>query len=314
MKKIYIFIILLLLLIIACFIPVSQQKSILIKSSFLNVFDQLQNAENWKKWRPDLRKAAIADSDKIETKTFPGSFIINYKDLALDVKLVEGSFKVSERNDTEDINYDMTVLPGKTSVNSLVAVKKWTSFIKYLADGLKDSILKSTHVTDLKSFMETDSLFYGFNISKTRVPGDNLIEMRKAVLKKDKFVEAAKMKADLQQYMKTNNLKQIQPLIAQFLQLSKDSDQVNVGFFIDKEIKPYKEIQFVRMPKGGPLYITKFNGKFNKRQKVYTALHQYFTDHSYQRAILPFETYLDDKLPTTDTDKVNIIVNFTSYF
>ena len=68
------------------------------------------------------------------------------------------------------------------------------------------------------------------------------------------------------------------------------------------------------MPKGGPLYAAKYTGSFNQRKKVYASLHQYFTDHSYQTAILPFESYLDDKLPTSDTDKVNIQLNFSSYF
>jgi hypothetical protein len=68
------------------------------------------------------------------------------------------------------------------------------------------------------------------------------------------------------------------------------------------------------MPKGGPLFAAKFSGRFSKRQKIYNALQQYFADRHHQPAILPFETYFDGKLPSSDTDKVNIQVNFTSYY
>jgi len=157
-------------------------------------------------------------------------------------------------------------------------------------------------------------LFYGCTIFKTRVPDSNLIVMRKEVLKKDKFTAAAKMLAELQQYIKTNNLRQMQPLIAQFLRKGNDSTLVNVGYFINKKVNPGMGMEFERMPKGGPLYAVRFKGRFSKRQKVYSGVQQFFNDHRFQSAILPFETYLDNKLPATDTDKVNIQVNFSAYF
>src|SRR3569623_1993814 len=97
----------------------------------------------------------------------------------------------------------------------------------------------------------------------------------------------------LQQFIKAHGTKKIQPIIAQFLPTSADSTQLNVGFYIDKEVKSEKDIIFARMPKGGPLYSVLYKGKFNQRSKAYIALRQYYTDHYYQSAILPFETYLD---------------------
>jgi effector-binding domain-containing protein len=122
------------------------------------------------------------------------------------------------------------------------------------------------------------------------------------------------MKATLQQFVKTHDLNKVQPLIAQFFPVGKDSTHINIGFYIDKEVKGEGDVSFAQMPKGGPLYAAKFNGKFNQRQKIYEGIHQYFINHLYQQAILPFESYLDDKLPTSDTDKVNIQVNFSTYF
>ena len=105
----------------------------------------------------------------------------------------------------------------------------------------------------------------------------------------------------------------MQPVIAQFNQNIKDSVQVKVGFFINKEVKSGNGIQFTRMPKGGPLYAVKFKGEFSKRGGAYEALKQYFTDNSHQMVLLPFETYLNNKLPVSDNDTINIQVNFGTF-
>jgi effector-binding domain-containing protein len=102
--------------------------------------------------------------------------------------------------------------------------------------------------------------------------------------------------------------------MAQFLPKGKDSVEVNIGLFIDKEIKPDKVFSFVSMPKGGQLYAIKYKGRFDKRYKLYAAAKQYYADHSYHTIILPFETYLNNKLPASDTDHVNIQVNFSAVF
>ena len=163
--------------------------------------------------------------------------------------------------------------------------------------------------------METDSLNYGCNIFKTRVPESNLVVINKTVLSKDKFTEAAGALSELNQLVNKHKLKQTQPLIAQFIpKLKTDSTEIKVGLFIDKETVSENNVVFTRMPKGGPLYSAKYSGRFDRRMKVYAGLQQYFTDHLYQQAIKPFESYPGNKLPTSDTSHVNIQVNFSAFF
>jgi effector-binding domain-containing protein len=314
MKKKVIGLLLLLIIFAACFIPVTQQKNILVKTSFLNIYSLLVSPVKWEEWRPDLKKFIDADSSKISIQKDSGSFIIKYGDLKLDVKSTGNSFDINEHSDNNTINYNYTLLPDKAANKTLITVNKKNSAINYLIGKLKADPFSDTHITDLKNFVETDSLLYGCKIFKTRVPVSNLIVIKREVLSKNKFTEAKQMFDALTQYVKTHDVKQVRPLIAQFLRIGKDSAQVNVGFFIDKEVTSDKVITFTRMPKGGPLYSTIFRGEFSKRQKAYNSLHQYFIDHRYQSAILPFETYLDNKLPASDTDSVNILVNFSTYF
>jgi effector-binding domain-containing protein len=314
MKKIVILLLLILVISAICFIHLTQQKTITIKGPFLKVYSQLVNADDWEKWRPDLRKIRLTDSNKIFVQKSSNSFLISHADLKLNVKLAGNSVNITEQNNSKINNYTYTLLPGKLLDKTIITVEKKTNIINYLIGKIKPASFSDTYIGDFKNFMETDSLYYGCRIFKTRVPGSNLIVITKAVLTKNKFAEASKMLYSLQQYVKTNNIKQIQPLIAQFTPIDKDSTQDKVGFFIDKEVKSVGDIYFVRMPKNGPIYASKFYGEFYKRRKIYTGLKQYFSDHLYELAILPFETYLDNKLPVSDTDKIKIQVNFCTFF
>jgi effector-binding domain-containing protein len=323
MKKKVILLSLLVIVIVVCFIPVTIQKTIAIKAPLLNVYEQLSNPQNWEKWRPDIKKVFIADSNKISIqKDIPTSFRIKYAGQELNVISNENLLIINDTRDNKTVNYSYTIVPDQLQMTvldnhpkkTLVIANKKVSLINYLIGRLRPVSFSDTHIDDFRRYMETDSLLYGCSIFKTEVPENNLIEIKKEVLSKNKFTEAAKMLAIMQQFVKTHDVKQVQPLIAQFLSKGKDSTQVNIGFYIDKEVKGENDVNFVRMPKGGPLYAAKFKGKFTERQKVYGGLHQYFIDHLYQSAILPFETYLDNKLPASDTDRVNIQVNFSAYF
>jgi len=314
MKKKILILLGLAIVIAACFIPVTQQKTINIKSSFLNLFTQLDSPPNWKKWRPDINAIPDADSSKVLIKRDSNLFSLNYGQKKLEVRSGGYLYNIEDGWGNGTTYYDYTIVPDKSPNEVSVIVSKRTSVINYLIGKLSKTSFDDTHIDDLKKFMETDSLLYGFNIFKTKVPDENLIEIKRKVPTKDQFSNAANMQVVLQEFLKKHNLKKVQPLIAQFLPRDKDSTQVNIGFFIDKKVKGENEVIFAEMHKGGPLYAAKYVGSFEQRQKVYASLRQYFQNHSYQQAILPFEMYLDDKLPTSGTDSVDIQVNFVTYF
>ena len=314
MKRKVILISLIVLVFAACFIPVTQQKSISINAPFLNVFVQLSNPLNWEKWRADIRPVTLADSSRIELQKDTSSFEMRYRSHKLNVRLQGYTVFINDAWNKKLTSYYYIVVPAKQRNTTSVTVYKNVFSIIYLIGKITPFSFDDTHVDDLKRFMETDSLHYGFNIFKTRVPDTNLVEIKRNVLIKDKFTTAATMKHILEQYIKKHHVKKTQPLIAQFLPLGKDSIHINVGFYINKEVKRENDVIFTRMPRGGPLYCAIYRGRFDHRSKAYTALHQYFNDHLYQLSILPFEIYLDDKLPLSDTTKVITQVTFASYF
>jgi hypothetical protein len=82
---------------------------------------------------------------------------------------------------------------------------------------------------------------------------------------------------------------------------------------ISKRVAAGKPIDFMEMPRNGHIYTVKFRGRFNQRAKAYASVRRYFADRNIPSLILPFETYLDNKLPKNDLDTVNIQINFATY-
>jgi len=316
-KKIVLPLLLIVLAAALFFIPVNQEKTVSVNAPFLNVFTAVFTPNKWVNWQASLRKATVTDSGKITFQKQRGRFTIKYDSLLISVKQTGTRAEITQTAGTTLSHYTYDIVPGtfdKKQGNTEVIASREVSLFGYLKGLLGSTDFSDSHIDDIKTYFETDSLLYGFKVFKNGVPEADLIEVSKLVLKKDKFTTAAALLADLQAYVKKNNIKQMQPLIAQFLRKGTDSTKVNVGFFIDRQVKPDNIVHYVRMPLGGALYVAAYHGPFNKRQKVYNALDQYFTDHLYTQAIVPFEMYLDNKLPTSDTSKVNIRLNYTAYY
>lgn len=296
-----------------CFIPFTQQKTVTVNASFFNVYQQLAKARNWEKWRSDLRNAWLTDSTKISGTQDANGFKINYASIKLNVNIENGyTFKIKENNGNKELDYGYTVLPGKFQDTTLITLAEKTNVLNYLLNKLHAREVSQTHITDFKNFMENPSLYYGYEITKTKVTDTNIIVLRRVVLAKDKFSEAAKTLNTLKQYVTLNGLKQTQPLIAQFIPKNGDSSQVNIGLPINKKAFTKNHIVYMMMPKNGNIYTAKFRGKFNERQKVYAVMQQFFHDKAIQAPAVPFETYLNNKLPASDTAQINIQVNFPS--
>ena len=314
MKKIIILTTLACIILALYFVPVSLEKTTAIKSSFFNVYEQLSRPEHWKRWRPDLRNALFADSNQLSVKKGPNSFTISRGNQQLNVNLAGTLINITDKNKDTTTAYSYFVVPDNPPDKTLITVYKDANLFTYLLNKLEPVSFADTHVNDLKHFMETDSLLYGFNILKTKVTDDKLLVILKDAPAKTELAVANNSLNQLKQFIKKNKLNQTAPLIAQFTPKNNDSVQVKVGIYIDREINSYKDITFERMPKGGNLRAAKFTGRFNERNRAYDAMQRYFNDHSLQQGILPFEVYTDNKLPVNDTDKINIKLLFATLF
>src|SRR5438309_587390 len=100
MKKRILALSVLLLVIATCLIPINQQKTITIKSPFLNVFIQLSNPANWRKWRSDMNTIPDADTNKFIVKKDTSSFQLSYGQKKLNSKLKGYLFEIEDGWDT----------------------------------------------------------------------------------------------------------------------------------------------------------------------------------------------------------------------
>ncbi|WP_295670538.1 hypothetical protein [uncultured Mucilaginibacter sp.] len=311
MKKKVILISILLLVILLFFFPFTQQQSVSVKASFFNAYQQLAVGENWIQWRNDLRAANSSDKTKVICKQHLNNFVISYGDNSLSVNTINGyTFSIAEQNSNE---YSYTLIPEKATNITTVMVTEKTNGLKLLLELITNHNISQNHIADFKNFMEDPDLYYGYKIIKKRVTDTCIIVLKKAVLSKNKFNEAAKTLGTLKQFIYAKGLQQTQPLIAQFFPKNNDSTHVNIGLPINKKTTTNKLISFMEMPASGSIYTVRFHGKFADRLKVYAAVRRYFNDRNLAMPILPFETYLDNKLPENDLDIINIQINFTTY-
>src|ERR1700754_4618610 len=110
MKKKVILLSLLFIVIAACFIPVTQQKTISTNTPLLMVYRQLSDPQNWIKWRPDLRKISAADPNKISVQKDTASFRIRYAGKELGVSMNENLFIVNDTPGNKATSYSYTIL------------------------------------------------------------------------------------------------------------------------------------------------------------------------------------------------------------
>ena len=308
MKKIGFLILIIIIISGVLFIPVTNQKTVTVKALFFNTYQQLSSAGNWLKWRRDLRPAWMADSSKISVTKTQNGFDLKYRDSVIHVAVNGYSLYISE---TGNPNYAYTVFPDTNQNKTNITVFEQTNILNYLFKS--DHLLSDTHITDLKGFLENPDLYYGYQITKIKVTDTALVVLNRVVLDKLKFTTAQQNLAILKQYIAANGLKQTQPFIAQFLPKQKDSVLVNIGVPVNRNVIPRQPIHFMRMPPYGNLYTLKYHGKFKDRVNAFSAMRRFFTDRQLPMPILPFETYLDNKLPLSENDTVNIKLNFSTF-
>ncbi|HVV55081.1 MAG TPA: hypothetical protein VHC47_07150 [Mucilaginibacter sp.] len=314
MKKTVIALFIILVLAAICFIPVTRKKTSVIKAPFFNVYEQLSKAANWERWRTDLRGKMAADSARVLAKSENNGFTMKFDSLQLRMKILDGySFNINELKNGNQIEYNYVVTPDGLENQTTITVSERNTLISYVIDLFSNRSWSETNIADLKNFMETPDLYYGYRIYKIHVTDTSIVVLRKKVRSADKFTDAAKMLNELKQYIREKGLSETQPLMAQFFDRSNDSTQVNIGIPVNKKASPKGQIVYMTMPSTGYFYAANFKGTFDMKQKAYRQVYQYFNDRHMQIPILPFDTYLDNKLPVSDTSMIDIRINFPTF-
>ncbi|MDN5284685.1 MAG: Effector-binding protein [Mucilaginibacter sp.] len=302
-------VIILFLLIVIGFIPFQQHSSVNIRSNYFDVCQQLISPDSWKNWQPDIRKGFDDTKNSRVAKDNVG-FLISIPGQVFNIKNANGNkFYVGRTVNFIDHHYCYTVMPGIANNTATVIIDIKNNVAKWLFSQFDPSEKNTDIIKQLKSFMEDDKQYYGFDISEKSVAESYLAVKKEMIPVKNKYSAIVKAAQELHDFVDQHNIKPVQALAGAYYSQKNDSLQILIGIPVNKRIAPTANIVFMNMP-GGKVLVGDYSGKYGERQKIYNAMERYIQDHTLLKQVAPFERYLNNKVPESDTDIVNMQVNY----
>jgi effector-binding domain-containing protein len=309
MKRFLIAILILGILLLVCFIPVIKRSETRIEASIIDVSMQLNKAERWKLWHIPLKQAFEARPSGYEVinNYSQHSFSIRTGQLSYNVANSNaGDFdiKVSKKNKTSHCRLRLSVLPEASF--TMVTSETETPLIYTLFPlGKPDEIGEN-----LKEFMETPGLYYGFPIQVTGVVDSNVAVLKKTVAVNEKFTALPRLLEDLKHYANANKLTIMQPPMLQFQQLGKDSLDIVMMLTVNKPGPNKSNISCSKMPVRGRMLIGRFKGKFIDRTQLNSAMEKYILDKNLESIVSSYEKYYSYPLPEHEISEVDVEIYY----
>lgn len=302
MRKFW-WIVVVVVLVIAGMIPYEQHDHLLIKKRYENVYSLLLKPEQWQKWHPQVKAAWRRDAVALEIEKQKLGFKINAAKLHIDVRINGFGFDVDQELGSFSSVYSFTVLPATNTRYTDVQLITLSSFFKKLSGWLWHTS-PLLDLRSLKQFIEDDKAYYGYNISIQNAVDTSIAVEQKTVSVKERNTTVATIRQNLQRFVEKNGLKITQPIMADIRTLYQDSIRVMIGFSVNKAFKPEGNINIMRIPKQAKMLTVVYRGKYGNRQSAYTVLKNYMRDYELLAPEVPYEKYLNNRIPLSDSDKV----------
>jgi len=298
--------------ILSFFIPIQTTTKGIIKRTFYDIVVEINNPDSWKKWFEPIKS-----SYQKKPKSF--RFEENYKNKNFTIytqnnkytvtKYSPGTIKIEDNaflNTTHDVSITLS-----TTGNSVIYETYSTSLLNFMISYFNKPRFSVTN--NLKNFMETPSLYYGFQINRTAVPDTSYIVNTQTSLLKNRYKITDSLYKSLREFaIKNKILKSFNPYLVTNT-IGKDSIKIMAMLVVDNNKEYYGKISSFIMPKSGNMLSAKFKGNYGESKKVYDALLKYVFDNSLSSVFTPFERYVDNKVPKNDSSKVDIEVFYPIY-
>jgi effector-binding domain-containing protein len=312
-KGVIIILIIVVLLAIACFIPITQKTDINISATFDNTVLQVIHLENWKNWYPELRNAYANDSVNYSFAKDTAQKI--YTLITTDKKYIihsitPTSYQVSEEKGNWVDVFAFTVFPSDTLGKMKINMVKKTPLLFAL---FNKSNAGENAINGLKSYLEDPKAFYGFKIEMGKIRDSVLASIIFKTIKKDVLVKIHDAYLNLLGYTKKNGLAITDHTSISYIPISDDSFQITVGVPVNKFAPPLKEINCLLLPAQGNVIVGNYEGKFSERRKIYLAMIRYMADHTLTAPAESFERYLNDSIPLSDSSMIKMELNYPVY-
>jgi len=303
--KIWIIVIVVLVAALVCgFIPVTRSDSFKINAPFGNVYRQFTSPKNWLNWQPDLKLAPKSGKVKIDSNK--SGFQIATPSLEFSLQNIGlGNFEITETRNGKVSNVSCILTPESTSNKTLATVISKINLFGYLSGSISNGHDKQSLIPELKAYMEDTRLYYGFSIRKELTQEKLIVVKKGTFLTSRLYQQSGEMLNQLNNVILKNKLKIVSPLQLQYVAATKDSLQIMMGFPVDKKATAAADITYMTMPKG-KILVSYFNDVYKNREKLYNAMRQYMRDNYIRPMIQPFERFDNNKLPLSDSSRVNM--------
>ncbi len=162
----------------------------------------------------------------------------------------------------------------------------------------------------IKQYTENKKLLYGYDMSIENLTEDIITVCRQTTVGANKFVQLSKNFEKVKDYIERNKLKIEGHYMSSIKQLPNDSVIVMTGIPANTFVLPEANISYMQMPLGGHMLTALYNGTYKNRLAVYAAMAQYISDYEMTNISLPYEKYLDNKVPVADSSAVNLKIYY----
>jgi hypothetical protein len=301
-----------LLLTVTYFIPATIQKQVFIASTFQNIISSVTVPQNWIKWNADIRKACLKNSSACSfgqdtaqqlTLSVPGKKIsittLNYL-----------LYRVEETAADHTGLFTFSVIPyvgngqPRSQHNTTIAYAQPTRLLYRLLPFLNHSSFAEKTISDLASYLQDNTRFYGFPINLIQDTNSLFLTKKQIVAQKDMFPAMTVLFSGIESAAAKNNCRPGFKNIS-FNNTGNDSTEILAGLNIDKVIDGSDGYGFMQLVPGQILLTGHYEGPFNKRTNVYQAMEKYLLDHQLVKGGASFERYLSP-LPVSDASAIRM--------
>lgn len=313
MKKIVIAILSAAIIIIALFFPITKNKTIIISATFDNTFPQIIHLENWKNWYPGIKEAYEKNpaSYRLEKDSTQKKYTIIVPGKKYIIHVISPmSYQVSEISGNWANDFAFSFFPSDTARKIKINFAKKTSL---LFSVLRANKAGENAMKGLKFYLEDPKSFYGFGIEPAQIRDSVIASSAYRIRRKDIFSKIQNAYLNLIQYVKTNGLIKTGHTSISYSSLPNDSLLITVGVPVNKTALPDKEISCLALPAKGKILVATYEGLFSDRKKIYLAIWKYMTDHTLSAPAQPFERYLNDSIPSSDSSVIKIELDYPIY-
>jgi hypothetical protein len=306
MRRFVIAIVILGILLAACFIPVVKHSETTIEASIIDVSLLLNQAEKWKLWHIPLKQAFGAEPSGYEVINSQHKFSITTPQLSYSIaNPIAGNFEIEVlgENKRSNCRLSLSVLP-QTNFTKLEAETE-TRLINAIFSSDNGEIGKKIG-SHLKEFMETPGLYYGFPIQIKSVVDSNVAVSKMTVSSDEKFTSLPRLLKRLEQYASKHKLQVLQPPMLQFQQSGKDSLTIVMMLTLNKPGPDENGIKCSKMPANGRMLVGRFSGKFIDRMQLAAAMDKFIFDKNLENLATNYEKYYSRPLPLNEESEVDL--------